>query len=274
MRRVRKRVISNIISKSFGKFASHRFHPALQKFINRSYVKFLKLDMKEFKKAEEYKTLNELFTRELINQRDIDIDQKSVVSPTDSLITECGKLQKDRLFQIKGMEYCVDSLLLECDEKSKKRVYNGEFINFYLSPRDYHRYHMPYDLQIKKVIHIPGKLYPVNLRYLRKKINLFIENERVILECYTKDSKLLYIVLVGALNVGQMTLVFESRIETNKNREISVYEYENLWMNKGELLGYFKMGSTVVMLFEKDSVKLEVVAGQKVKFGDKVAKFY
>lgn len=271
MKSVKKRVLTNIISNSFGKFASFRFHPVLQKFINKSYVNLLKLDMSEFKKPEEYKSLNELFTRELIKKRDIDLDEKAVISPTDSLITECGNLDRDRLLQIKGMEYSVDSLLLECNYKDK--IYDGDYINFYLSPSDYHRYHMPYDLQIKRVIHIPGKLYPVNLRFLRKKLNLFIENERVVLECFTKDKKVVYIVLVGALNVGRMTLVFEKRIETNKKREISVFEYKDLWLKKGELLGYFKLGSTVVLIFEKDSVKLDVFAGQKVKFGEKVATF-
>ncbi|HIE34792.1 MAG TPA: hypothetical protein EYP79_01155 [Campylobacterales bacterium] len=120
---------------------------------------------------------------------------------------------------------------------------------------------------------LPGKLYPVNLRYLRKKIDLFIENERVVLECFTKKSTLLYIVLVGALNVGQINLVFEKRIESNKKRELSIFEYENLWIKKGELLGFFKMGSTVITLFEKDSVELEVNANQKIKFGQRIAKF-
>lgn len=271
MNKLKKRVITNIVSNSFGKFASHRFHPVLQKFINSSYVKLLKLDMSEFKSSNEYKSLNELFTRELIKKRDIDADEKSIISPTDSFITECGKLQKDISMQIKGMKYSIDELLKECEKENIEKIYDGEYINFYLSPRDYHRYHIPCNLQVLKVIHIPGKLYPVNLRYLRKKLNLFIENERVILECLSKDKKLFYIVLVGALNVGQMTLTFEERIETNKNREIAVYEYENLWMNKGELLGYFKMGSTVVILFEKNSVKLDVKAGQKVKFGQRVA---
>jgi len=268
--RKRRRVLTNIISAGFGKFASHRFHPVLQKFINSSYVKLLKLDMKEFKSPKEYKSLNELFTRKLLKNREIDIDENSVISPTDSLITECGKLKKDVAMQIKGMSYSIDSLLLETNYKNK--IYDGEYINLYLSPKDYHRYHVPCDLQVLRVIHIPGKLYPVNLRFLRKKIDLFIENERVILECQAKE-KILYIVLVGALNVGQMTLTFEKRIETNKNSTLSVYDYENLFMKKGELLGYFKMGSTVLLLFEKNSVKFDVKSFEKVKFGQKIAHF-
>ena len=268
---MKKRVVTNIISRGFGKFASHRFHPILQKFINSSYVNLLKLDMQEFKEPKEYASLNELFTRELIEKRAIDHDQRSIISPTDSLVTACGKLHRNISLQIKGMEYSIDELLKGCDPEKIASIYDGSFINFYLSPRDYHRYHVPCDMQILRVVHIPGKLYPVNLRFLRKKLDLFIENERVVLECRNVHGKIFYIVLVGALNVGKMTLVFESRIETNKNRYLSVYEYDNLWMKKGELLGYFKMGSTVVILFEKDSVELCVKTNQKIRFGQRVA---
>ncbi len=260
------RVLSNIISQGFGKFASHRFHPMLQKFINTSYVKLMDLDLSDFAPAKEYDSLNALFTRSLVAKRKI---EDGVISPTDSLVTQAGRLQKNRALQIKGMEYSVDALLQKCDAS---KIYDGEYINLYLSPRDYHRYHMPYDLQIKRVVHIPGRLYPVNLRFLRKKLDLFVENERVVVECYTKEKKLIYIVLVGALNVGKMTLVFESRIETNSAKDIVVYEYEDLWMNKGELLGYFKMGSTVLLFFEKDFCQLVVQSGERVRFGNQIAK--
>ncbi|BCD62154.1 phosphatidylserine decarboxylase [Nitratiruptor sp. YY08-13] len=263
---MKKRVLSNIVSRGFGKFASHRFHPLLQRFINSSYVKLLKLDMDEFKDPNEYESLNALFTRALQKRRDI---EDGVIAPTDSLITQVGMLQHNIALQIKGMQYSIDNLLRECDAS---RIYNGEYINCYLSPRDYHRYHMPYTLRIKRVVHIPGKLYPVNLRYLCKKFNLFIENERVILECESQEGKTIFIVLVGALNVGQMTLVFESRIETNRAKEIAIYEYKDLWLQKGELLGYFKMGSTVLLFFEKDFCKLVVQSNTTVKFGQQIAK--
>ncbi|WP_200763921.1 phosphatidylserine decarboxylase [Nitrosophilus alvini] len=270
---MKKRVITNIVSRSFGKFASHRFHPVLQKFINISYVKLMKLDMSEFKKPKEYRSLNELFTRSLVKKRVIDIADESIISPVDSLITECGRLESDRLLQIKGMEYSVKELLKEISAQNINRILDGEYINFYLSPRDYHRYHVPCDMQVRKAVHIPGRLYPVNLRFLKKKLNLFVENERVILECLNKEGVLFYIVLVGALNVGEMVLTFEERIRTNLDPDIKVYEYEDLWLKRGELFGYFKMGSTIVMLFEKESVELRVKSKDRVKYGIEVAKF-
>jgi len=271
LRALKRRVVSNIISRGFGKFASHRFHPLLQKIINRSYARLMKVDLSEFESAEKYDTLNELFVRELKKRREIDLNESAVISPTDSLVTESSYAVEGRAMQIKGMEYSLSELLREIDPKNLNRVSKGGYINLYLSPRDYHRYHVPCDMYVKKAVHIPGRLYPVNLRYLKKRINLFVENERVVLECETMQGILFYIVLVGALNVGQMRLVFESRIETNRPGEISVYEYGDLMMRKGELLGYFKMGSTVVMIFENGRIRLAAKRGEKVKYGQKIA---
>lgn len=263
--------ITNLISQYFGVFAKTEFPNFIQKFINNSYVKFLGLNMSEFRNAKFYKSLNDLFTRELAIPRVINQDENSFISPTDSLITQCGKLEKELLLQIKGMEYSVEEMLTyHCFENFEK-VKGGEYMNFYLSPKDYHRYHAPIDFQIKRLIHVPGKLYPVNLKYLNKQIDLFIENERVILECIHED-KLFYMVFVGALNVGQMVFTFEPKVETNTEiRDIQIYEYENQEVKKGDCLGYFKMGSTVVMVWEKDFVSLESLINQSVKFGQTIA---
>ena len=145
-------------------------------------------------------------------------------------------------------------------------------MNFYLSPKDYHRYHAPTDFRITKLIHVPGKLYPVNLKYLKKEFELFVQNERVILECIDKNEKLFYMVFVGALNVGEMVFEFEPQVETNKDAsDIKVYNYQDIFISKGDCLGYFKMGSTVVMLWEDNSVVLDNFLNQKVKFGQKIA---
>lgn len=265
--------ITNLISQYFGKFAKKEFPRPIQKFINSSYAKLMKLDLKEFKNAKHYKSLNELFTREFIIQRDFDKTSNIFISPTDSLITQCGKLNKDIALQIKGMQYSVEELLTYYCSENFQRVENGDFMNFYLSPKDYHRYHAPIDFKLKKLIHVPGKLYPVNLKYLNKEFELFVQNERVILECES-NSKIFYMVFVGALNVGQMVFEFEKQVETNRDtQEIKVYNYDNIEFSKGDCLGYFKMGSTVVMLWEKDFVNLEDLLNQDVKFGQKIANF-
>lgn len=263
--------ITNLLSQYFGKFAKTRFPSFIQNLINSTYVKLMKLDMTEFKNARHYKSLNELFTRELVINRQIDDSSNIFISPTDSLITECGKLEKDIALQIKGMKYSVEELLTYYCSSNFKSLENGEFMNFYLSPRDYHRYHAPIDFRLKKLIHVPGKLYPVNLKYLNKEFELFVQNERVILECEA-EGKLFYMVFVGALNVGQMVFEFEKSVETNRDtKEIKVYNYDNIEISKADCLGYFKMGSTVVMIWEKDFVCLENLLNQDVRFGQKIS---
>jgi phosphatidylserine decarboxylase len=264
---------TNGISRVFGKFASKEFSKPIQKFINISYVKLLKLDMSEFLSPEEYKSLNALFTRELQNSRKIPSIQSKFISPTDSLVTQFGKINRGVALQIKGMDYSVSKLLGESiSKKALGRLEGGDYMNFYLSPKDYHHYHMPYSAKINRVVHFGGKLYPVNIPYLNKKLDLFIENERVVLECESGNGKLFYLVLVGALNVGKMVLKFEDRVETNiQGNGIETYEYENLFIKKGEDLGYFRMGSTVVLISEKGFLEPKISLFEKVKFGSVVA---
>jgi len=265
--------ITNLLSQYFGKFAQTKFPRPIQRFINFMYAKTMKLDMKEFKNPKHYKSLNDLFTRELIIDRKIDESKKTFISPTDSFITECGVLQKDTALQIKGMEYSIEELLTYYCNENFEKLLDGNFMNFYLAPKDYHRYHAPIDFTLKKLIHVPGKLYPVNIKYLNKELDLFVQNERVILECLHKK-KLFYMVFVGALNVGQMVFEFEKQVETNRNtKEIKIYTYSNIEISKGDCLGYFKMGSTVVMIWEKDFVTLEDLLGQNIKFGQKIARY-
>lgn len=266
--------ITNLLSQYFGKFAKTKFPKPIQRIINLSYAKIMKLDMKEFKNAKHYESLNALFTRELILKREINQEANTFISPTDSLITECGQLKNDTALQIKGMEYSVEELLTYYCKDNFDKLLDGNFMNFYLSPRDYHRYHAPVDFTLKKLVHIPGKLYPVNLKYLNKEFELFVQNERVVLECENKEGKLFYMVFVGALNVGQMVFEFEKQVETNTDtKEIKVYKYENIEISKGDCLGYFKMGSTVVMIWEKDFVLLGNLLNQNVKFGEVIAKY-
>lgn len=260
--------ITNLISQVFGKFAKKEFPGFIQNFINNTYVKTLGLDMSEFRQPQYYKSLNDLFTRELSIERELNNDDTKFISPADSFITQSGELKDDTLLQIKGMEYNIDELLTFNCASNLKKLHNGSYMNFYLSPKDYHRYHASHDCKITKLIHVPGKLYPVNIPYLKKEVGLFVQNERVILECITKDEKVFYMVFVGALNVGQMVFTFEPQVETNvDSKEMQVFEYEDLEVKKGDCLGYFKMGSTVVMIWEKDLIELEALTNEKVSFG-------
>lgn len=265
--------ITSAISQAFGRFASKQHPRRVQQAINRAYVRMMGLDMGEFESPESYPTLNALFTRKFRKMRPFLSDHKVLISPCDSLITECGTIHKDRALQIKGMSYSVDAVLGEhIGDEAKKAVHDGMFVNFYLSPRDYHRYHAPIDMEVISAVHIPDKLYPVNIPSLKKRLSLFVENERVVLECLSKGGKRFFLILVGALNVGKMEVSFEPRIRTNTVMTPSRYAYTGLRLNKGDDFGCFQMGSTIVMLCEPGMAELEISLGEKVRFGQPIAK--
>ena len=262
---------TNIVSTIFGKFASFEFPSFIQKLITNKYISMFDIDLSNYPDKKSYKTLNELFTRKMLKTTKINEDKNIFISPCDALITDCGKYKDSILLQIKGMEYNINEFLTSyCSHL--KNIQVGSYINFYLSPKDYHRYHSPCDLEVQKLIKIPGKLYPVNLKFLYEKDNLFIENERVILECKTKNDKILYLVFVGALNVGAITFKFEDSLYERKNGiEIINYKENEVVMQKGEELGCFMMGSTIVSISEESLLTLSIETGDNVKFGDNIA---
>lgn len=267
-----KQHFTSSLSKVFGKFASKPHSKAFQNYINRTYVSMMGLDMSDFNSPESYDTLNALFTRHLKAPRVFSTHPSDMISPCDSLVTDAGSMQGNTALQIKGMRYSVEDFLGEhIADSNKKKLHNGNYINFYLSPRDYHRYHVPLDMQVTKAVHIAGKLYPVNIPTLKRKLNLFIENERVVLECISIKGKLFYLVLVGALNVGKMEVSFEPRIKTNTGLG-GVYEYENLHLKKGDDLGCFEMGSTIIFLAEPGMVESNVTIGESVRFAQTIGK--
>jgi len=268
-----KRHITSLISQNFGRFAHKKFSPWFQKIVNISYVKLMGLDMSDFHAPSTYKNLNALFTRHLSEDRKYSLDAKDFISPCDALISECGTIKEDYALQIKGMRYKASELIGNgFSEDEKKLVHNGTFINFYLSPKDYHRYHIPTNLKVLKAVHIPGKFYPVNMPSLKKRLNLFIENERVVILCEATNGKKFYMVLVSALNVGVMNVSFENKIQTNADADrLQTYEFKDLYLNKGDDFGCFEMGSTIVILTENNMLEVGVESGSNVKYSQTIA---
>ena len=152
---------------------------------------------------------------------------------------------------------------------------NLSYANIYLSPRDYHHYHAPCDLSVLQALYIPADLYSVAKKFLLKIPNLYAKNERVILKCKMPSGGILWIVFVGALNVGKMRFDFDARIQTNAcaSREGALYEYENLNFKKGDHLGNFELGSTIVLVAQSEFLKFETPTDTSVKFGQKIAEF-
>ena len=149
---------------------------------------------------------------------------------------------------------------------------NLSYANIYLSPRDYHHYHAPCDLSVLQALYIPADLYSVAKKLLLKIPNLYAKNERVILKCKMPSGGILWMVFVGALNVGKMRFDFDTRIQTNAcaNRAEALYEYENLNFKKGDHLGNFELGSTIVLVAQSEFLKFSVSSETAVKFSQKI----
>ena len=269
-----KRHVTSAISQGFGKFANKEFPKWFQKIVNGSYVGLMGLDMSDFNPSDSYKSLNALFTRRLREDRKYSLDAEDFISPCDSLISERGTIMDDYALQIKGMRYkCSDFIGDGFTQEEKSAIDGGEFINCYLSPKDYHRYHAPTNLKVLKAVHIPGKFYPVNMPSLKKRINLFIENERVAILCENASGKRFYMILVSALNVGVMQVSFEPKIQTNAVATTpQSYDFKDLYLNKGDDFGCFEMGSTIIILAEKGMLDVKAQAGENVRYGQTMAK--
>ena len=149
---------------------------------------------------------------------------------------------------------------------------NLSYANIYLSPRDYHHYHAPCDLSVTEALYIPADLYSVAKKFLLKIPNLYVKNERVILKCKMRNGGILWMVFVGALNVGKMRFDFDARIQTNAcaSRAEALYEYKNLNFKKGDHLGNFELGSTIVLVAQSEFLKFSVSSETAVKFSQKI----
>lgn len=264
-------LLTNSLSRCFGTFARFHFPHFIQDIINRTYVAIFRIDMTRFDAPVNYFSLNALFTRALRIPREFDLSPSTVISPCDSKVIECGDMRNTSLFQIKGVEYNLEDLLGIYHRVNDMR--DGMYVNFYLSPRDYHRYHAPMDMSVVSATHIPGLLYPVNVPALNMIPDLYVQNERVVLECKDTNGVTFYLVYVGAMNVGSMIFGFDPHIHTNSKKKTMIHtNYSDVTFKKGDEMGYFQMGSTIVMIMTRDYMDLDISRGDTVKFGQNIGR--
>ena len=261
-----KKAYLSILSRAFGRFANHSFTPLLQHAINLAFIKYAGIKRSTIDNPAAYPTLNALFTRELKDPPKLPKAKGKILSCAQALVSESGRVVQGRLFQIKGMEYELEPLLGEELAYLAKELEGAEYINFYLSPKDYHRYHSPCDLKVEAITHIPGRLLPVNFPFLKRKKDLFVENERVVVSAVDKNQRRHILVLVGALNVGKMRLDFEPSLQTNvKNAEVTHIRYKRAKsLKRGEEFGRFEMGSTILYIVQRGAMVSEVCIGEKL----------
>lgn len=225
----------------------------------------INLDEAEYP-IENYPSLGEFFVRRL-KPGLRPLGSTWAVHPADSVITQAAPIKSGKLIQAKNKTYSIDNFTR--DPEALAKYEKGSFLTYYLCPTDYHRVHSPVDGEIKRVVHIPGALWPVNSWSTENIHELFSINERVLVEIETNRG-LVGVMFVGATNVGQIVLSFDSDIIGNQllSDAIKIKEYKDLKIQKGDELGMFRMGSTIVMLYSEKTVpseNLDKFKGQQVK---------
>ncbi len=228
----------------------------------------------KLKSASDFESFNAFFTRELRKgARPIDPDPSSFVSPSDGRISQCGRLTNDRILQAKGQHYSLRALL--ADDPSASAFNNGFFHTIYLSPRDYHRVHMPMSGHLQRMIHVPGRLFSVAPYTVRCVPGLFARNERVISLFETSHGPMA-VILVGAMLVSSMETTWSGLVTPPRGKRVSTGDWSrrDIRLEKGQEMGRFNMGSTVILLQPAGAVSVlsDYGAGDNVVMGQKLGR--
>jgi phosphatidylserine decarboxylase len=241
--------------------------PLLQRLL-RAYVRAYRVDLADVAEPlTSFRTFNEFFVRALRpGARPVDATSGTLVAPSDSRLHAIGPLPAGgRLEQIKGRSYSVAALL--ASEAAAERFRTGVHATLYLSPAMYHRVHVPVDGRIVGWRYVPGRLYPVNALAVRNVEGLFAVNERVIVDVESAEFGPVAVVLVGATNVGRITLAFTD-LRTNAGRPAEERRLSPpVEVRRGDELGRFNLGSTVVLLVADPRLVPAAEAGQLVSMG-------
>ncbi len=223
--------------------------------------------------ARGFESFDAFFTRQLRpGRRPIDPDNDAIVSPADGMIQDAGRLEPGAVFRVKGRLYRTEELLGDAGEAL--RYEGGLFAVIYLNPGDYHRVHAPVAGDIEAVRHIGGTLFPVNRIGLDHVPNLFARNERVVFH-QNGERGPLATVMVGAMGVGRISVSFDQKVVTNDGRPsgIRVYGEDKPFLERGDELGIFHLGSTVILFMAGDIPRiLEMSSGDRVRVGEAIAR--
>ena len=195
-----------------------------------------------------YKSFNDFFTRALKpNARPIATDSKAIISPADGAISQIGHISADKIFQAKGHDYSVTTLL-GGDEQRAAAFIGGQFATVYLSPKDYHRVHMPFTGKLTQMIYVPGDLFSVNTTTAENVPNLFARNERVVCLFDTEVGQMA-VVLVGAMIVAGIATAWAGNLAPQGKKVVTTNYDGSITLKKGDELGRFYLGSTAIVLF-------------------------
>lgn len=265
------------VSRLAGRLADTTSYPALKNRVVRWFIGRYGVNMSEAAEPDPtaYPSFNAFFTRALKpGARSIAAGGDVFVSPVDGAISQLGQVGNDRVFQAKGQSFGLTELL-GGDDDAAAPFREGEFSTIYLSPKDYHRIHMPMAGTLREMVYVPGNLFSVNPVTAENVPNLFARNERV--ACiFDTDRGPMAMVLVGAMIVGSMETTWAGVIAPNPAK-LTRWNYqgeEAIRFEKGEEMGRFRLGSTVVLVMPKGTVtwNAEQVAGKTVRMGEAFGK--
>lgn len=247
----------HLLSRCLGRLAAASGPRWLKDWVIRRFVAHYAVDLSEAEHpdAESYPSFNAFFTRAL-RDGTRPLCASGIASPADGTVSQCGELEVDRILQAKGRSYSVDALL-GGDRERASGFHGGDFVTIYLSPRDYHRVHMPLDGQLAATAYIPGDLFSVNDTTAANVDQLFARNERLV--CYFDTPRgPMAMVLVGAMIVAAIETVWSGR-EAPRRRGVERRDYVGVpgpvLLDRGAEMGRFLLGSTVILLFPPGSAQ-------------------
>ena len=248
---------------------------AVKDFLISRFVRLYGVDVSQVKQdvPAGFATFNDFFVRELENgARPIASESDVIASPVDGTVSAVGNISGEQIFQAKGLDYSLDDLLATDLQDAHKYV-DGSFATIYLAPYDYHRVHAPIDGQMLAARYVPGDLFSVNAATVANIRGLFRRNERLILHFATACGPAA-VILVGALNVGSISTPWSGEVRPKKHGVVEMIDVSNgpREIRKGDLLGWFNMGSTVILLLPQNACEWsdKLLAGATVRMGEPI----
>ena len=250
-------------------------HPGVKDFLITQFARAFNVDLEEVKLdvPGDFATFNDFFIRELADgARPIDDDLDAIVSPVDGTVSVAGAIRADSIFQAKGIDYSLGDLLAT-DLDDAEHYVDGSFATIYLAPYNYHRVHAPIAGELVAARYVPGDLFSVNEATVSRLDGLFRRNERLVMHFHTEYGPAA-VIFVGALNVGSISTPWTGEIRPRKDGVVDVLDIAGYptKVDKGDLLGWFNMGSTVILLFPKGVCEWDddLEPGETLRMGEEI----
>lgn len=266
----------HLLSRAIGLLTNSRI-PWLKNWMIEKFIQVYGVDMQTALQPDplQYTDFNSFFTRALRpDARPIESDENAIICPVDGCISQFGNIDDDQLIQAKGIKYSLHQLLGGSPERAQPFCH-GQFMTIYLAPKDYHRVHMPIAGQLKETVYVPGRLFSVNPRTTETVPGLFARNERLVAIFETTLGKVA-VIMVGAMLVASINTSWTGMITPAVQRAVDIKDYSSasVYLNRADEMGYFQLGSTVILLFEPNRMQWSdhLATNQTVQLGQLLGK--